>query len=431
MQMRVLGVLAGSSIALWGSGALAFDACPDGVTTTASPDGTSYSSLFDNLVAFAGDIASCSFSFPIETDAPSGNIIIYSADYRGGYEVDPGETLDVRIEQDGNDNGFSVKGPDLQDPYLHSTLAYGTNGEVAIDAEVDVRDADPSGFTFGTIDTADYTELGRITTPTDQTAAIVHLGATAGLLTGSLEPMEDDNYVGIIGGYGSYMFGANGHYNISDGFSILGGVSLVNQTAGASQVNGVLGAVAVRYVEPGLNSFRPLAEGGLVVGALDVDYPNVATNVATGLGTIYGKAGFVSDIDQSSQFALYATLAETGLNSDAFTQTFPGFTVNTPAQTGFFTTAKATAALTTELAPTVDLTAEASAGMVFSHSGMQATIPGLGTVSGSQNSAFVDYGVRLGWQPDPMVKLELFGQGSIGQDAGMHNQIGASAKLKF
>ncbi len=430
MQKRVLGVLAGTTVALWSSGALAFDACPDGATTTVSPDGTSYSTLFDAWVAFAGDIASCSFSFPLETDAPSGSIIVYSSDYRGGYELGPGDDIDVTLEQNGETDGFSDTGPATEDPFLFSSMVAASDGKIEVDGEVDLGDA-TDGLTFAAIDTADFTELGRITTPTDQTAAIVHLGATAGLLTGGLQPIEDDNHIGLIGGYGSYMFGATGRYNISDGFSVLGGVSLVNQTAGASQVNGVLGAVAVRYVEPGFNSFRPMAEGGLVAGALDVDYPNVASNVPTGLGTIYGKAGLVSDVDQSTQVAFYATLAETGLNSSAFTQTFPAFTVNVPAQTGFFTTAKATAAITTELMPTVDLTAEASAGMVFSHGGMQATIPGLGTVSGSQNSAFVDYGLRLGWEPDPMVKLELFGQGSIGQDAGMHNQIGASAKLKF
>lgn len=391
----------------------------------------SYSTLFDNFVAFAGDIASCSFSFPIETNAASGNIIIYSADYRGGYEVDPGEDLDVAIVQNGNDNGFSVTGPAAEDPFVHSNLAYGTNGRVAIDAEIDVEDADPSGLTFAAIDTADFTELGRITTPTDQTAAIVHLGATAGLFTGGLQPVEGDNEIGLIGGYGSHMFGATGRFNIAEGLSVLGGVSLIQQTAGASTTGGVLGAGSLRYVEPGVNAFRLMAEGGLVLGGLQTTYPNTTGPVGTGLGTIFVKGGVVTDISPETQFAVYGTLAETGLSSDAFTQDFTVFTVDVPAQTGFFTTAKATAAVTTQLAPQIDLTAEVSAGMVMSHSGMTATIPGIGTVSGAQNSGFVDYGLRLGWEPDPAVKIELFAQGSVGQEVGIHNQLGASAKLRF
>jgi hypothetical protein len=145
-----------------------------------------------------------------------------------------------------------------------------------------------------------------------------------------------------------------------------------------------------------------MAEGGLVVGALQTTYPNVASPVPTGLGTIYGRGGLVSDIAPETQLAVYGTLSETALGSSAFTQTFagpPAIVVNVPGQTGFFTTAKVTAAITTQLAPSVDLTAEASGGMVASHSGMTATIPGLGTVKAAQNSVFVDYGLRLGWTP--------------------------------
>lgn len=431
MRKRVLGLLAASTVALWGGVAFAANGCPSGTyDVVVSPDGTSYSvpGFSDWFVDTTTTLTTCAISIPLQNPGAAGNIVVFTSDIRGYRYLEGGDEVELEVDQDGTKTTFTDNGPADAD-FLVTDLVAVKGGEIDIDGRLELTDSTGNGF--ATVDSLDYTELGRITTPTDQTAAIVHLGATAGLLTGGLQPIEDGNSIALMGGYGSYMFGGTGRYNISDGFSVLGGVSLVNQRAGASTTSGVLGAIAIRYVEPGINSFRPLAEGGLVVGALQVDYPNVGPNVPTGLGTIYGKGGFISDLTPETKLAIYGTLAETGLGSSAFTQTFPAFTVNVPAQTGFFTTTKATAAITAELAPTVDLTAEASVGMVFSHSGMTATIPTLGTVNAAQNSAFVDYGVRLGWEPDPMVKLSVFAQGSIGQDVGVHNQIGATAKLKF
>lgn len=430
MKKRVLGLLAGSTAVLWGGAALAADACPSGTyEIIVSPDGKNYSVPgFDNWFLDTTGVANCLFTIPLDTGAPAGNIIVYSSDIRGYRFLDAGDEVDLSVDENGTEFNFSDDGPADDDIFL-SDLVAATDGEVVVDGELALTSN--SGGAFASVDSLDLTELGRITTPTDQTAAVVHLGATAGLLTGGLQPIEGGNEVGLIGGYGSYMLGATARYNISDGFSVLGGVSLVDQTAGASRTHGVLGAAGLRYVQPGLNNFRPMAEGGFVVGALGTAYPNTAAEVPTGLGTIYVKGGVVSDLAPATQLAFYGTLAETGLASDAFTQTFTGFTVDVPAQTGLFTTVKGTAALTTELAPTVDLTAEVSAGMVMSHSGMNATIPGIGSVSAKQDSGFVDYGVRLGWAPQPAVRLEVFAQGSLGQAIGAHNQVGASAKLTF
>lgn len=431
MNKLALGALALSAVASVSTATLAFDACPAGsYNTTASPDGTSYSTLFDSFVAFAGDIATCPFSFPLSTSIPTGNIVVYSADYRGGYDVAAGEELEFSVEHNGTSDGVIIPGPDADDTVIHSDLVASSNGEVTSTAELDLADA-TDGFTFAAIDSADYTELGRITIATDQTAMVAHLDASASLLTGGDHSLEGGNEVGFFGAYGSYMLGASGRYNLAEGFSILGGVSLIDQAAGSSRSSGVLGAVAVRYVEPGINTFRPIAEGGIIAGALQTTFPNVASAVPTGLGTFYAKGGLLTDLAPNSRLAVTGTLAETALGMTGFTQTFPAFSVNVPAQTGFFTTVKGNVSLTTDLAPTIDLTAEAGAGYIISHNGITATIPGLGTVSGSQNTAFVDYGLRLGWEPTDMLRVETFVQGSAGPDIAMHNQIGVGAKLKF
>jgi hypothetical protein len=227
------------------------------------------------------------------------------------------------------------------------------------------------------------------------------------------------------------MLGGAGRYNIAEGFSVLGGLSLIDQTAGATRSTGLLGAAAVRYIQPGVNSFRPFGEGGLVLGAFQTTHPNTAAAVPTGLGSVFAKAGLMHDLNEQTHASVFATLAGSALRTGAFTQTFPAFSVNVPAQTGYFTTAKITTAATIDITSEVDLTAEASAGTVISHTGITATIPGLGTVSGTQNNTFMAYGVRLGWEPTEMVRLDAFSLGSTGPDIGTHNMVGVGARLKF
>jgi hypothetical protein len=266
---------------------------------------------------------------------------------------------------------------------------------------------------------------------TDQTAMVTHLGATAELLTGGTQPTEGGNEVGLIGGYGSAMLGVVGRYNLAEGFSLLSGVSLIDQAAGATTSRGVVGAVAVRYVDPSINTFRPFAEGGLVLGGFQTTHVNVAAAVPTGLASVYAKGGAIFDLAPEARVSLFGTITETALSTAGFTQTFPAFSVNVPAQVGYFTTAKATTAITYDITPDVDLTAEASVGTVISHTGITATIPGLGTVSASQNNSFMQYGARIGWKPTDALRLEAFAQGTTGPDIGTHHMIGAGAKFQF
>ncbi len=432
MKKLPLGVFVLTGAVFASSGALAIDGCPAGTfNTTAAPDGESYSTLFDNFVALAGDIVNCSFEFPVAPSIPKGNIVVYSADYRGGYEVEAGDELDFSVTHNGTTDGATIAGPATDDvALLHSNLVASSNGKVTSSATLDLGD-DVGLNTFAALDSADYTELGRITLATDQTAMVTHFGATAGLLTGGTQPTQGGNEVGLIGGYGSSMLGAVGRYNMAEGLSVLGGVSLLDQTAGATQSTGVMGAAAVRYIQPGVDSFQPFAEGGLVLGGFQTTHPNTASAVPTGLGSIYAKGGVTYDVASAARVSVFGTLAESALSTAAFTQTFTGFTVNVPQQTGFFTTAKVTAAATMDITPEIDLTAEASAGTVISHSGITATIPGLGTVSGAQDSSFMEYGLRLGWKPTDMVRLEAFAQGSTGPDIGTHNMVGVGARLQF
>jgi hypothetical protein len=432
MKKLAVGAAAFTGLAFAGTGALAIDGCPSGIqSVVTSPDATSYSALFNATPAVAGEVATCTYSMPISTTIPTGNIVVYQARYRGFYDVAAGEDLVVTVNHNGTTDGTIFPGADAADPaLLHTNIVASSGGKVTSTTTLDLSNA-TDAFTIAGFDSADYEELGRITLATDQTAMIAHFSATAELLTGGTQPTEGGNEVGLLGGYGSAMLGATGRYNIAEGFSVLGGLSLLDQSAGATRSTGWVGATAVRYVQPGINSFRPFGEGGLVLGGFQTTHPNAAAAVPTGLGSVFAKGGVIHDLNEQTRVSLFGTLAGSTLTTGAFTQTFPAFSVNVPAQTGYFTMAKITTAATIDITSEVDLTAEASAGTVMSHTGITATIPGIGTVSGTQNNTFMAYGVRLGWEPTEMVRLDAFSLGSTGPDIGTHNMVGVGARLKF
>jgi hypothetical protein len=419
-------------LALTTTSVLAIDGCGAGtVNTFVAPDGMSVTKTFSGFSGSDGDVVTCSVNFPVRSSIPSGHVVVYSADYRGFYDIEAGDQMTFSTTNNGNTDTETVNGPDdsVVSVTVQSNLAASSNGTVTVGGVLDLSNA--SNGSFAEIESADYAELGTITLATDQTAMITHLSATAELLTGGTQPAEGGNEVGLIGGYGSAMMGAVGRYNIAEGFSVLSGLSLVDQSAGATRSIGIVGAAAIRYIEPDYNTFRLFAEGGLVLGGFQTTHSNTASPVATGLGSLYAKGGALFDLTPEAHLSLSGTIMESALSTAAFTQSFPGFTANIAAQTGLFTTAKATTALTYDVTPEVDLTAEASIGTVISHSGITATIPGLGTVSASQNNSFVAYGARAGWKPTDTLRLEAFAQGTSGPDVGTHNMIGVGAKFQF
>jgi hypothetical protein len=274
---------------------------------------------------------------------------------------------------------------------------------------------------------------------------VTHLDATSGLLTGGNMALEGANEARVLGGVGSYMLGGNVRYNLSYGFSLLAGVSLIDQTAGGAQYTGGLGALAVRYVEPSGAAQRLFGEAGADGGVFNMRFSrtytdSTGTQTVTGagnggLGALYLRGGMLFELDPSNEIVLSASAKQTFLGFGDYREAVSGsnlFAADLSGQVAGFTTFKVGAEWTTALAADLDLTAHLGVGTTMANQRTTAYILGGGTTTGTfANTVFAEYGAGLAWHVTPQSTVEGFVQGSTGTNIGTHAQIGAGYRMKF
>lgn len=434
-----------SGLVLLGSTGAAFaqaNGCPQGtISTTISPGNKAYSLLFDaNEVQRTSDPADptvvvCEVTVPL-VGVPKGTIAVYNAVYDGYvYLQNSGSEANVNIDQSNGDDFSEQYDGDYDDSVSYIGMV-ASNGDSTIRARttVDLTDADPDDAAG--IDSADYAEIGRITLGTDEMAIVTHLGASSELLTGADQPLEGADYVGVFGGVGSAMFGGTGRFNMGEGISILGGLSIIQQGYETSSTSGVVGSVAVRYVQPGVTSFRPFVEGGVTLAGLNTTFidalpADTSTNML--LGAVHVRGGVEMPIDEINTVTLGVSAQESALGVDGYVLTDGGpFTATMPDQVGQFTKLKASASLRSQITPEIDVEATGAVGALIAHSDVVANVDGLGTVTArAPTSLFVEYGVRGGYNLSDSTRVEGFVQGSSSTDYGTHAQVGAAFKMTF
>ncbi|RYE09212.1 MAG: DUF4360 domain-containing protein [Hyphomicrobiales bacterium] len=431
--MKRLAIATG--LVLFGStGVMAANGCPAGsFDTTVSPDAKSYSVLFDNFVAFAGDITTCDIAVPL-TGVPKGTIGVYQADYRAFmFLEDVGTESSISIDNSGEDVSEGFVGDVDTDLFYSAIVA--SNGDSVINSRATVDMSEAVGDDQGGFESAEFVELGRVTLGTDEMAIVTHLGASGELLVGSDGPLEGDDSVSLFGGVGSAMLGATGRFNLGEGLSLLGGVSLIQQGYETSSVSGVVGSVAVRYVQPGVTSFRPFAEAGVTLGGLHTTFADTPNDASTNmlLGSVHLRGGAEMALDDISTVTLGVSAQQSALGVDGYTLTDGGlFNVSMPDQVGHFTKLKASASWRAQITQDVDIEGTGAAGALVAHSDVIADIDGVGTVTAKAPiSLFVEYGARVGYNIAPGSRIEGFVQGSTSNDYGTHAQIGAAYRLSF
>ncbi len=282
-----------------------------------------------------------------------------------------------------------------------------------------------------------------------QAGIVTHLDGMTGLLTGGNLALEGDNEVGLLGGIGSYMVGATARANLAEGFSLLGGVSLVDFKAAGAGASGVNGALALRYVEPSGASTRFFGEAGVQAGALNVslsrsfydsqtfsdDYE--ATGTGDGLlGAVYVRGGVAIEPMPDHEVVLSASLKQSALGIGTYVEDDPAanpnlFSADLSGTTSSFTTVKTGVDWTAKLSDSVDVTASGAVGATFG-SGVNGTVFGVGAVTGAPSTVvFAEYGLRLGLEPTPNSRIDGFVQGTTGTGIGTHAQIGAGYRMSF
>jgi hypothetical protein len=444
-----------TAILLGGTAAASADPCVivyDATNPTYAPDDSAITLIPDLFGAFVGNNGTCAPSFDAHSNVPNDpdTFEVYSSDIRG--DLFPGDEAKITVEANGRTHTETFQSGD--NPLMSYYIGKEANGKIESEIELEITDpADPTAEAY--IDTIDYALAGTMTRAqaeaslkglgNAQTAMVTHLDATSWLLSGGNMTLEGDNEVRVLGGLGSFMLGGNLRYNISDGFSVLAGVSMVDQGAGGARYTGGLGALALRFIEPAGASQRFFGEAGVDGGVLRMSFSRTytddnSTQTVTGsgtggLGAIYLRGGVLFQLDESNEIVLSATAKQSVVGFGDYRETITSgnlFAADLAGQLAGFTTVKIGGEWTTALASDLDFTAHLGVGTTMANQRTTAYILGGGTTTGDYSSTvFAEYGAGLAWHITPESTLEGFLQGSTGTNIGTHAQIGAAYRMKF
>lgn len=441
-------ILATALVVTGSSGAYG-DSCQVNPTTPVySPDDTAISLIFDSFFAVPGNPGTCHVEVSANSSTPADpdTFAVYSADYRGF--VDPSETAHFEVKHNGVTEEADLDGSD--DLLYSHFIGKNDDGNLISDITLS-QDAGTGAF----IDTLDYAQVATMTradaeASLDQinlgeTALVTHLDALMGLMTGGNLPVTGGNEVGVFGALGSYQAGVQGRYNLAQGFSFLGGASIVNLVSTGATAHGIIGALALRYVDPNAQELRFYGEGGVEFGGVALSFSRTYTDstgahavIGTGdggIGGIYAKGGVIWSPDPSNEVLFFASLKESSLGITDYSEPFSPanfFAADLSGTITNFTTVKAGASWTSNLTPEVDLTASAALGATLANSGTAADIFGGGATAGTaQSTIFAEYGLRLGWTPTANATIDGFIQGTTGTRVGTHLQVGVGARMTF
>ena len=421
-------------------------------TPTYSPDDTIISLLYDSFSATVGNNATCAPSVDAHSNTPAtDDFEVYSSDIRGdSFFLDDKTKITVKT----NGRTFTKTFQSGDNPLMTHYIGKEANGKLESEIEMEITDPeDPSTEAF--IDSIDYALAGSMTRNqaeaslgklgNQETAMVTHLDATSGLLTGSNMRLEGQNEFRVLGGIGSYMLGGNVRYNMSDGFSVLAGVSLIDQGAAGGHYTGGLGAAALRFVEPGGAAQRFFGEAGVDAGVLKMSFSrtytdNNSTQTVTGtglggLGAVYVRGGMLFQLDDTNEVVLSATAKQSFVGFGNYQEAVTAgnlFAADLSNQFAGFTTVKIGADWTTAIASDIDLTAHLGVGTTMANQRTTAYILGGGTTEGTfASTVFAEYGAGLAWHVTPQSTIEGFVQGSSGTNIGTHAQVGAAYRMTF
>lgn len=283
-----------------------------------------------------------------------------------------------------------------------------------------------------------------LTTPGSQQQSVNDLGAArtgvmaqqhglANPLLGGDKPMTNDSEIGAFGMGGSAAGGGFARYATGGGIAILAGVSYGEEAyQDAAIEDSLMGALAVRWLDPGKGAWRPFAEaGGWIAPEADLEFERTYMNgagTATGVGSTHGdvsyyyaRAGLVLDLGKREQVALSAEIGRERLGVDAYSESLTGNPFNAVVAPGTdeMDLAKARLAWSFALAPRVDATLWAAGVYGFNRdSDLVTSVAGVGTFVPAPNdaTAWAEYGARVGYAVTEAVTFDVFVNGVSGDD---------------
>jgi len=414
-----------------------------------------------NSTLFAGDTLSCTFKADDgvhHVEVPANVYGVFRTYTRGNANLENGDAYSFTATYGSDAQTRVISGPkDLEDfTYTNSFAVAPTGSAKTFDGQYALDLGGTSGLSSEVdVDSIDllvaYTTLAEqetslVTIGIQQLAISTHLDETAGLLTNSNGPPEGGNSVTLIGGAGSATLGFAARYNLADGFSLLGGASIIDFGVPGGGARGLLAAGAVRFVQPGASEMRLMGEVGVRVAGLGLSFSRHyadgfqgtdASGNGTGLlSSAYIRGGVLWAPDADNSVLFTGTLKQGVLGVGSFVEDDPDtnpnlFGANLSGTSDNFTTVKGEADWTRKLGPGVDMTTSLALGAAYG-SGASADIFAVGAVNGGPvSTVFAQYGLRVGWDLGPSIRVDGFLAGSTGTNIGTHAQVGAEYHMSF
>jgi hypothetical protein len=268
----------------------------------------------------------------------------------------------------------------------------------------------------------------------DRAGLMAQQHGLANPLLGGDKPMTNDSEVGVFGMGGSAAGGGFARYATGGGIAILAGVSYGEEAyQDAAIEDSLMGALAVRYLTPGAALWRPFAEvGGWLAPEADLEFERSYMNgagTATGVGSTqgdvsyyYARAGLVFDLGKREQVVLSGEIGRERLDVDGYSETLSAtnpFNAQVSSGTDQMDIAKARLAWSFALAPRTDATLWAAGVYGFNReSDLITSVAGVGTFvpAASDDTAWAEYGARIGYAVTQSVTFDVFVNGVSGDD---------------
>ena len=212
--------------------------------------------------------------------------------------------------------------------------------------------------------------------------------------------------------------------------------------------NALMGALAVRYLVPGPSAWRPFVEaGGWMAPEADLEFERTYMNntrTATGIGNtegdisyLYGRAGVLITLGRGEQLALSAELGRERLKVDAYTETLSAtnpFEAQVDAGTDRMDLVKARAQWSVLLGQGFDATLWAAGVYGFNRdSELVASVAGLGALTPAvdDDTAWAEYGARVGYALNSATTLDVFVNGVSGESDDIDTRVHGGAGLRY
>ena len=267
-------------------------------------------------------------------------------------------------------------------------------------------------------------------------------------LLGDDKPLENTNEFGVFGYGGSAGGGGYSRLASSYGLALLAGVSYGQEAYDQADVdNSFIGAVAVRYLEPGHGLWHPLVEvGGWLTPDASLEFDRIYANgagTATGVGNthgelsyIFGRAGMALDLAPREQVVLSGEIGCERLSVDGYSETLTGnpFNATVAHGTDRMDIAKARLAYSFGITRAFDATVWGAAVYGFNNeSDLTANVAGVGTFTAvaDNNIAWAEYGARVGYAISPSAIFDVFAEGVSGDPNEIGTRVHGGADLRY